>query len=86
MAFSCQTSRFTRITLETVRITNFSGVLTLYLTQGIGTHLNIGAKGSIPMGITQFGAPKLNLRPKQPGLLYVQSWNHNLACTWPHFE
>ena len=27
MAFSCQTSRFTRITLETVRIINFSRVL-----------------------------------------------------------
>ena len=27
MAFSCQTSRFTRITLEIVRIINFSGVL-----------------------------------------------------------
>ena len=35
MAFSCQTSQFTRITLETIRITNFSGALTLYLTQGL---------------------------------------------------
>ena len=41
MAFSCQTSRFTRITLETVRITNFSGVLTLYLTQGLCTNLKL---------------------------------------------
>ena len=41
MAFSCQTSRFTRITLETVSNTNFSGVLTLYLTQSLCTHLNI---------------------------------------------
>ena len=41
MAFSCQTSRFTRITLETVRITNFSGVLNLYLTQGLCTHLKL---------------------------------------------
>ena len=41
MAFSCQTSRFTRIILETVRITNFSGVLNLYLTQCLRTHLNL---------------------------------------------
>ena len=40
MAFSCQTSRFTRITLGTVCITNFSGVLTLYLTVVLYTHLN----------------------------------------------
>ena len=41
MAFSCQTSRFTRITLETVRITNFSGALTLFLTQGLCTNLKL---------------------------------------------
>ena len=41
MAFSCQTSRFTRITLETVCITNFSGVLTSCLTLGLCTHLNL---------------------------------------------
>ena len=39
MAFSCQTSQFTRITLETVRITNFSEALNLYLTQGLCTNL-----------------------------------------------
>ena len=41
MAFSCKTSRFTRITLETVRITNFSGALTLFLTQGLCTNLKL---------------------------------------------
>ena len=41
MAFSCQTSRFTRITLETVRITNFSGALTLFFTQGLCTNLKL---------------------------------------------
>ena len=41
MAFSCQTSRFTRITLETVRITDFSGALNLYLTQGLNTNLKL---------------------------------------------
>ena len=41
MAFSCQTSQFTVITLETVRITNFSGALTLYLTQFLCTNLKL---------------------------------------------
>ena len=41
MAFSCQTSRFTRITLEIVRITTFSGALNLYLTQVICNNLKI---------------------------------------------
>ena len=39
MAFSCQTSRFTRIALGTVCIAHFSGVLTSYLTLGLCTHL-----------------------------------------------
>ena len=41
MAFSCQTSRFTRITLGTVFISNFSGILTPYLTLSLHSILNI---------------------------------------------
>ena len=38
MAFSCQTSRFTRITLGTVCITNFSGVLTSFFFDTISLY------------------------------------------------
>ena len=41
MAFSCQTSQFTDITLETVCNTHFSGVLTSYLTLVICTVLKL---------------------------------------------
>ena len=76
MPFSCQTSRFAHITLGTVCSTHFSGVLTSYLTLVLYTPLK-GAEGSSPTRITQIGAPKLKLCPKQPGLLYVQNKTRN---------
>ena len=41
MAFSCQTSRFTRITLQQFVLLIFPGVLTPYLTRGLCTHLKL---------------------------------------------
>ena len=51
----------------------FSGVITPYMTLVLCIHLNLSAKGSSPTGITQIEAPKLELCPKQPGLLYDQN-------------
>ena len=72
MAFTCQLVGLPMLPRNSLDYL-FSSVLSPYLIQVLCAPLKPGDKGSIPTGITQFGAPELKLRSKQFGILYDQN-------------